>query len=35
MKFPIKDFFSKYDLIRSGHIYEEIRNGKLPFCAVY
>ena len=35
MKFPIKDFFSKSDQIRSGTFTEEILNGKLYFlCSV-
>ena len=36
MKSSIKDFFSKYDQIRSflKRFNEEILNGKLHFCAV-
>ena len=36
MRFPIKDFFSKCDQIRSFKFIEEILNGKLHFlCCVH
>ena len=35
MKFSIKDFFSKYDKIRSSHLLKKSLMENLIFCAVH